>query len=312
MLFTALEPFVRRRIGQDVILNIDTLLRDAENDYCRRTWCKEKIDSLSTLAQNAGVLAPTYALPSDFVREFRIEWNGIPLDKAHIREQSQIYDSALNNITGTPTRYWIENGYIRLIPMPSSHGYLTRWYAIYNTDTDSLSPIIPDLEQKYLCDYVIADYFEGEDFNKQNFYWSRYRMNCHNSYVFYRARRAKQKRIADATYQNGISKFGVGAPIVQEIGTTTTTTVKETLHRSGGIPATGDPKDLFQAQTDIVHTSVLTTYLTVPVVVPVNKSDWPIFIKSVSLLNGIVTITVGVGGMGSAIESDFDYDLNIF
>jgi hypothetical protein len=313
--FVELEAIVRRRIGQSPVIDVDALLREAENEFCERTLCLEVIDTYSTLAWSSGAFSPTYPVPSGFIREFRVEWNGIKLEKGHIKDQSWIYNSDATATTGIPSRYWIENGYFRLLPANSAHGWMTRWYATTNTDTDSLSPVIPSLEHKKLVNRVLAEWFDmqGEP-NVSDRYMARFLQDCSDTYYKYKFRRGKQRRISDAAYSDGVASFGVGANIVQATGESDTTnvTVRETLPRSSGTPATGDPLALFQAGTDIVHVSVLVNYTSLPSVAVVPKSDWPVFIKSATLNSGIVTITIGIGGTGTAVEADFDYDVLIF
>lgn len=312
MTFEAIEAIVRRRIGQGANFDVIGMLREAENDFCRRTYCKETIDSVLTSTLNSGTLSPTYSLPSGFLREFRLEWDGVKLEKAHIKGGSFIYDSDGSVVTGTPSAYWLENNLIRLVPQPSSHGYLNRWYAAENIVTDGDSPVIPSIEHRKLVNYVVAEWHEiNSDFKLADRYRAQYLQDCSDAYFFYRSRRGKQKRIVEPGYSNGTNPFGVGSNIVQE-STLTPALGNGSLARSTGTPATGDPKDLFNAGTDIVHTFEFTARLTLPVVVPIPKSDWPVFVKSVALSDGIATVTVGIGAGGSATEDDFDYDLQIF
>ena len=312
MTFAEIEMLVRRRIGQGASFDVIGMLREAENDFCRRTYCKETIDSVLTSTLNSGTLSPTYDLPSGFLREFRLEWDGVKLEKAHIKGGSIVYESDGTTVTGTPTAYWIENSLIRLVPEPSAHGYLARWYASENIVTDGASPVIPSIEHRKLVNYVVAEWHEiNADFNLADRYRAQYLQDCSDAFFFYRSRRGKQKRIVDPGYSSGSSPFSVGGNIVQE-STLTPAISNGAQARSLGVPATGDPKDLFNAGTDIVHTFEFTSRTTLPVVVVIPKSDWPVFVKSVALSDRIATVTVGIGAGGSATEDDFDYDLQIF
>ena len=81
----------------------------------------------------------------------------------------------------------------------------------------------------------------------------------------------------------------------------------EVQERSDGTPATWDPLTL----SEVVHT-LTRTYDTAPEVQVVAKCDWLLYVKSVTLATGVVTVTVGVGSTGVAEEADFDYDLHVF
>jgi hypothetical protein len=313
--FAQLEDIARRTIGQEPVLNVQTLLREAENDYCERTWCKEKIDVIDTSTTNSGILSATYALPSDFIREFRIEWNGSKLEKAHLKDGSLlIYDTADNYMVGWPESYLIENSLLRIIPKMSGHGYIGRWYAVKNTDTASVSPIIPEIEHLKLVNYAIYNYFEmNGDYDRAQYYKQQYLTDTASAYSRYKARRGKQARLIDPRLLDwGFGRIGGAANIVQETAVSGAATVfREQIQRSAGIPATGDPLDLFNAGTPIVHTSLLSTYTAVPVILIENYGDWPLSInKTLTVVtNGVLTIYVNIGGQGTA--TTLDYTLNI-
>jgi hypothetical protein len=313
--FAELEDIARRTIGQEPNVNVQTLLREAENDYCERTWCKEKIDVIDTSTTNSGILSATYALPSDFIREFRIEWNGSKLEKAHIKDGSLlIYDTADNYMVGWPESYLIENGLLRIIPKMSGHGYIGRWYAVKNTDTASVSPIIPEIEHLKLVNYAVYYWYEMNGiYDKAQYYENKYLRDCSAAYTRYKARRGRQARLIDPRLLDwGFGRIGGAANIVQETAVSGAATVfREQQARSLGIPATGDPLDLFKAGTYIVHTLTNTTYTSIPVVLIENYGDWPLFIDKnlTNLSNGIVTVYVGIGGQGTA--TTLDYTLNV-
>ena len=319
--FAELETIVRSRIpnGQSIVFSFDSLLREAENDYCERTWCLEKIDVVDTTTVGGGVISPTYAFPvnssneSEFLREFRIEWNGTPLVKAHIKDKSlTVYDGANNYETGEPEQYLITNGLLRLNPMPSGHGYIGRWYAIKNTDVDSVSPAIPELEHRNLVNYALFTWYEiDEKFDKAQYFKQQYLTACSAAYVRYKNRRGKQTRLVDPAYLGWRSRSG---NIVQEATTGAATVFRETMERASGVnsvsaPAVVDPYELYQAGDNIVHTSVLATFTSVPVVVFISKSAWPIYLESVAVVNGHAVINIGLGDGGQA--TTLDYTLGI-
>ena len=72
--------------------------------------------------------------------------------------------------------------------------------------------------------------------------------------------------------------------------------MKATIARSSGSPSSGDPASF----DEVVHT--ITGYTNTPKVILIPKSDWSIYIKSVTN----TTITVGIGASGSGITVDYD------
>lgn len=74
-------------------------------------------------------------------------------------------------------------------------------------------------------------------------------------------------------------------------------TIAEKLSRSGGSPSSGDPASL-----DTVTHSFAGSYSKAPIVVPINKCDWHIYISSVSTSQ----VVVGVGAYGSGTTLDYD------
>lgn len=70
----------------------------------------------------------------------------------------------------------------------------------------------------------------------------------------------------------------------------------EKIARSTGTPSTGDPAGL----STISHT--ITGYTAAPVVIPIPKCDWHIYVSSVSSSE----IVIGVGSYGSGTTLDYD------
>jgi len=77
---------------------------------------------------------------------------------------------------------------------------------------------------------------------------------------------------------------------------------KEVVARGDGTPGTGDPLTL----TTITHDITASGYSAAPTVIIIPKSDWHVYIISVTT----TTITVGVGSNGSG--TTLDYDLALF
>jgi len=79
--------------------------------------------------------------------------------------------------------------------------------------------------------------------------------------------------------------------------------LKETLARSSGAPATGDPLDLTIVTHDFTR-----TYSSAPTIILTKKCDWDIYLVSVSTTQ----VVIGVGGQGTSTEAEFDYEINVF
>lgn len=205
MTFANLDYIVRAIIGQDAQVNSVQLLRDGENDFIERTWCLEKIYLVNTTTLNSGTLAALYNLPSDFVKELRVEWNGEKVEKSIYNTENFIYNSSGELYTGTPLRYWIEGNQIRWMPQPSAHGYWGMWYIYYNTATGT-DPIIPSIEHRKLANYAIYRAFEimGKHELAEK-YRNLYLQDTSAVYQRYKARRGKQRRLStmsDTDYVN--------------------------------------------------------------------------------------------------------------
>ena len=72
--------------------------------------------------------------------------------------------------------------------------------------------------------------------------------------------------------------------------------LSETIARSSGTPSSGDPASF----DSISHT--ISGYTATPKVILIPKSDWSIYISSVSN----TTIVVGIGASGTGITVDYD------
>lgn len=195
MTFAALVSVVTRITGV-VSYNIIALLREAENDFIERTLCLWKHDLVLTSSLNGGVLSDTYAQPTGFVQFLKFEWEGVPIQPANELHNTWIYNSDGTLRTGTPEAYQMEGETFRLIPKPSAHGYMGRWYVYYNTVTDGASPAIPTLEHNKIPNYVLWKAFEmmGE-FDKAQYYKEAYLDECSSTYQKYKNMIRKQLRI---------------------------------------------------------------------------------------------------------------------
>ncbi len=193
--FSELDYRVRSIIRQAAQPDVTKLLREGENDYIERTWCLEKVYVVNTSDLNEGTLAALYDLQSDFIHEFRVEWNGTKITKDYLNNPAMIYKSDGTPWIGTPIQYLIEGNQMRFLPKPSAHGYWGMWYVYYNTSTSVESPIIPSIEHAKLVNYAIYRYFEmiGE-FDKSERYRSLYLQDTAAAFQRYKSRRGKQRR----------------------------------------------------------------------------------------------------------------------
>jgi len=169
--------------------------------------------SIGRLTSESGVSGMTisqnqvpyiFALPSDFVKEFRVSYRGIQLEPLSMQTTGEITKSTGKIQTGTPYYYWIEGSYIHITPKPLQSGLLKLWYCKYNTDSTTTSPIIPTIEHYYLPDWVIGTIYEL-DKNSQmaDRFLSKFYSNCESRKVMYASRRFKQRRIADVVGGGG-------------------------------------------------------------------------------------------------------------
>ena len=140
-----------------------------------------------------------YELPSGFVKEFRVEWNGVKLEPLPQNVSVGIHQSdGITEQSDTPSEYWIIDDDIRLLLKPSSHGILKIWHCYRNTDESASSPIIPSEEHLNFIDYIIASLLEyQEQENRAVYYWNQYKSKVNTARIKYRNRRFKQNRVVD-------------------------------------------------------------------------------------------------------------------
>ncbi|MCP4493202.1 MAG: hypothetical protein GY820_38760 [Gammaproteobacteria bacterium] len=188
------------RVKFDAAVDRVAVLRDAENDFIERTLCTETFTELDTSALNSGVLTNLYDCPSGFLKEHRVEWDGILLKPYPQSGDIAIYNRSNELLTGTPCYYWIENEDIHLVPKPSSHSKIGLWYSGYNTDSASASPTIPTIEQNKLINYAVAQLLEmdGQE-DRAVYYQGKYNADVTDTARKYDKQRFKQGRIIDVT-----------------------------------------------------------------------------------------------------------------
>ncbi len=185
-----------KKKGMGDILSLIKLAREAENEFIEYSHCNSTFTQLNTSVLNGGVLSDLYDIPSGFIEELRIRWDGFQLTPIHQKTDVRLRDSSDTLITGLPRNYWIEDEQIRLIPTPSSHGIIDFWYVLYNTSTSGASPIIPTIEHRKLSDYVVGTVKEtdGEEV-KAKYYLERFYAYAADAKVKYEFQRNKQSRI---------------------------------------------------------------------------------------------------------------------
>ncbi len=198
MTFATLKNNVTRKTG---VLGYDfiSLLREAENEFIEKTHCLWKHDKVSTEDLNEGTLSDTYDLPTGFTGyEFiKLEWEGNKIEPVHEKSGVEIYRSSGVLKTGIPAAYQIEGTTYRLIPKPSSHGYMGRWYHYYQTATAD-SPIIPVVEHRSLAYYVIFTVFEMEKkYDQATIYENRWEKEIQAATKKYNIMKANQKIVED-------------------------------------------------------------------------------------------------------------------
>jgi len=220
--FTELASLVTA-ITEDYNIDTNTILCKAENDFIEKTNCTEAFSNVNSntlnlaneLDPDSGVLSDLYDLPSAFVREYRVEWNGYQLIKVSKAFYDRIYNTENAIRTGTPTEYLIENEHIRLLPKPTSHSYLSFWYCIRNLAV--ASPIIHLIDQEKIIDYAIARVLEinGRE-DRALYYWQKYNANVIKTYNKYKAQRFHQDIIIDGTIEDHILTVQQRLPIITE------------------------------------------------------------------------------------------------
>ena len=186
-----------------VSLDVIALIRKIENEYIEETKCTEKVTEYSVITAS---LAATYSLTTiltssyPFVKEHRIEWDGLPLYPMHKKTNLGFYDSDDEAYTGYPANYMIENDTLRIIPEPMSAGTLRIWFSYRNSATDGASPIIPVNEHKNLTDGVIGKILKTPDYRDYNlatYHDGVYAVNSEKSRLEHIRRRSTQSRITD-------------------------------------------------------------------------------------------------------------------
>ena len=219
---TFLELANRIKVKVDSNINRIELFRDAENDFIEKTLCTEtfvKIDtSISLLSledgttllttgdgdfiqiTQDGLLVNLHEFPLGFVKEHRVEWDGVKLDPINQGTNIQLFDSSNEPITGPPVRYWIENEQLRIIPKPSQHGIIGLWFTNTNIDSESESPIIPAIEHLKLVNYVNATILEmDENERRAAYYWGKYNADAAVAREKYEKQRFKYGQIVDVS-----------------------------------------------------------------------------------------------------------------
>jgi len=153
---------------------------------------------VSGLTIEADQIPHLIALPSDFIKEFRIEYRGIPLEPLNIGSDAEITKSTGLIQTGTPYFYWIEGTNIQIIPKPLQTGLLRIWYCYYQTDDTTTSPIIPTSEHYKLINHCVAILYElDQKPDMADRYYAKFERDVQTTRLIYAQRRHRQRRIVD-------------------------------------------------------------------------------------------------------------------
>ena len=151
------------------VIDIKYLLREAENDFMKRTACLIKTFTEETSSEES-YTAPT--LPIDFYEDRSVYWNGYLLRKAGISTGNIFGDLNSNDIiTGDPYSYQIDiaNQRIDLFPQPTAGGFLKFTYVALNKQADQTSGVLVVGSQYKITNYVSGDDFTNVGgFNKLN------------------------------------------------------------------------------------------------------------------------------------------------
>jgi len=199
--------------------NVDTVnvLRNVENYFIENTNCTEELLNVLSSTMNEGVLAALYDLPEDFIREYRVEWNGIKLDrnsKATTEDRIYNYENVLR--VGTPTDYLIEDNQIRLMPKPTSHNYLNIWYCKKNTSLIGTSPIIPAQDHTKLVNGAIEIIFRIKDNDtRADRYKKLFERDLKLAYQKYSKQRFGQSHIVDGSGDHSYESMQNRIPLVE-------------------------------------------------------------------------------------------------
>jgi hypothetical protein len=142
---------------------------------------------------------PTYDLPSDFFKPIRLEWNGEKLEPLPTGTGIYLHQSDGTTLyTGTPEYYWFEEGVVRLVPKPATHGVFKMWYIYRNTDTSATSPVVQTEDQEKLVYGAIMKMMEfNGDENRAAYYSAKFEDSINETFIKYRMRRSKQTHIIE-------------------------------------------------------------------------------------------------------------------
>jgi len=155
-------------------------------------------EGITDMTIEASEIPHLIALPSDFVKEFRIEYRGIVLEPLNISTSGKITKSTGLIQTGTPYFYWIEGTNIQIVPKPLQEGILRLWYCYYNIDDTTTSPIIPATEQYKIINHTLGIIYEmDQKHDIADRYYMKFEEDVVNTRLIYAQRRHKQTRISD-------------------------------------------------------------------------------------------------------------------
>lgn len=103
----------------EVQVTDDDFIRWFNDAYIKIAQNSELLVGTDTPILTAGV--KEYSLPADFLKFYRVTWDGNPLLRSTSSEMDQNYGGYLPEFSGTPTRYYFKTGFpakILLFPTP--------------------------------------------------------------------------------------------------------------------------------------------------------------------------------------------------
>lgn len=179
------------------VIDVIALLREAENEYLKKTGAVSKIHTEDTSADS--FTTPT--VPADFYKEHKVYWDGRLIPPTGLNADINYLRYNTNNAeTGYPECYRIDGTDIKLFPEPTSGGYLTMPYTAINVVEDGLSPIVPVDERLKLVNYVVAVIAElNNEMDLKAYYENEFAKGVAESKSRHDLAKSQQSIVRDAT-----------------------------------------------------------------------------------------------------------------
>jgi len=136
-------------------------------------------------------------LPTDFVKEYKVEYGNYVLQPLHKDGYANLYTASSIIGDSQPYNYWIEGDYLHIEPRPSDPDTLRLWYHYYQTDDTSTSTIIPSIDEYKIVNHTIGLLYDMDQKPElANLYYSRFENDVMEGRYKYALRQHKQWRIS--------------------------------------------------------------------------------------------------------------------